>query len=469
MRVRVGTATLLLLATAGAAAAQDALESLDRDVRALAERCGPAVVRVEAERVARLRAVPDAAEGERLRIEAVLRTHAPRERLGATGFLVEEGIVLTTAELGDRPLQSLRVRFLGGAERDGRVLGVDGIAGVAVLRVEPVEGVRALSLVVEARPSAGSVVVLLGRARALAPSMELGLVTAVDRAVGGYDAFVTASVPVFPGDAGGPLLDVRGRVLGMAVTPRSLPAPSPLFLARAPRAPGAVAPAGTEAPAPARFAVAAETNRPGTFVPAAELMRIVAEVKESGRVRRGLLGVLLRQGAEGGVEVDAVEEDSPAAAAGVRAEDRVLALDATPVSSVPELASFIQRRAPGTRVRLSLRAPDGKERVVEAVLAEYRVRQLFNGVSVAQGPGPGKAPEAGVPVPPEVLVKSVEPGSAAAAAGMREGDVLLSIGGVRVGTVEEYVGAATSPLANRVGAIDVVVRRDGAETILTLK
>ena len=131
------------------AAAQDeapganALEALDRAVRAVVDRCAPAVVRVEAERDVHLQVVVQA-EDERRRLEEVLRRTPPRESVVAAGFLVDEaGLVLTTTAVAGGAT-TIRVHFPRGEEREGEILGEDALAGVALVRVAPVEGVRAL-------------------------------------------------------------------------------------------------------------------------------------------------------------------------------------------------------------------------------------------------------------------------------------------------------------------------------------
>lgn len=231
---RAAAALLLAGALAGAvplssppAAAEEppapgnALEALDGASRAIVERCGPAVVRVDAERVVHLRMIlpegpaREGGIGEAAGVGgAEGRSVEARESVAAAGFLVDAGglVVTTAAVAGGRPA-ALRVTFPGGVVREGALVGEDPLSGVALLRVEPVEGVKPLPLA-DGEAAPGAVTLLLAPSGSH-PTLRLGFVTEARRAFGPYDAWLVSSVGVAPGQAGAPLLDARGGVLGL--------------------------------------------------------------------------------------------------------------------------------------------------------------------------------------------------------------------------------------------------------------
>src|SRR5258706_5916 len=233
-----GTALLALTGARVPVSAQDAapggtnLEGLEREVRAILARCDSAVVRVEGERVARFGVVARTVEA-RLALEERLRAFGPRESVSAAGFLAEEeGLVLTTSA-ASTGAGAIRVTFPRGALRGGKLLGEDLLAGVALVRVDPVEGTRALRLSA-AEPGRGAVSLLLAPRGEEPPTIHLGFVTATGRPFGNYDGWLVSSVPLTAGHAGAPLLDARGGGMGMAVAPRGsgthrtlTPAPDP--------------------------------------------------------------------------------------------------------------------------------------------------------------------------------------------------------------------------------------------------
>jgi len=442
------------------AAPGDVLDALDRASRAVVERCSPAVVRVEAVRRISLR--PDAAnEQERLLMEDVLRRNPAQETVSSSGFLMDEsGLVLTTSAVTGRAL-SFRVIFPGGQERAGEFLGDDPLAGVALLQVGAVEGVKALRFSGrEATP--GTLTLFLAPQESEGPALHLGFVTAARRAFGLYDAWLVSSVPLEAGHAGAPLLDARGEVLGMAVAPRI----SVTFRSMRPAAEGAlVTPAG-EGTNLQRLLEQSRTmeSEPGfsTFVPAGELKRIAGDLRALGRVRRGLLGVKMKVGEP---VVREVIEGLPAAKAGFGNGDRILALDGSPVHSAEQVTGYIQRRAPGTSVTIRLRAVGAAERDATVTLGELPVRKaLFNGLGVAGRDSydltAAKFQTEAVEAGGYVVVESVLEGSAAERAGILPGDWIVEIRGKPILSEKNFADAATGVAASE-DSVEITVYRAG--------
>jgi S1-C subfamily serine protease len=182
-------AALLLLA-ASSAAPQDAggaLETLDRDARALFDRLAPSVVRVEFERTPRFRVTAGSAE-ERARIEERLRAWGPREIVAASGFVVEEPGLVATASAGSDGATSVRVIGPAGAAREAVLVGADELAGVALLRVAPAPGEAPLPWSSRAPAPATLSLLLAPEERGPASVLRIGFVTAPRRSFGLYDA-----------------------------------------------------------------------------------------------------------------------------------------------------------------------------------------------------------------------------------------------------------------------------------------
>lgn len=453
----------------------DPLEALDRAGRALSERCSPAVVRVDAERGLRLRVVADTEE-ERRSMEESLRRSTARESVSAAGFLLDdEGLVLTTSAVTGGAT-SLRVLFPGGAEREGVVLGEDDLAGVALLRIPPVEGIRSLRFSErDARP--GTLSLFLAPEGDGSPGLRIGFVTSARRAFGLYDAWLVSSVPLEAGQAGAPLLDARGDVLGMALAPRiSVTIRTVGPADGGPRTGPEVADLGGTL---GRLIERSRTVERGpgfsTFVPAGELKRIAADLRGLGRVRRGLLGVRM---ARGEPVVREVPAEHPAAKAGIGPGDRILAVDGVAVSSAEEATGFIRRRAPGSSVAIRLRSPGAPDREVTVVLGEAPVpavrRALFNGLRVAEKEtydlSAAKFRTLEVEGGRYMVVESVAEDSAAARAGILPGDWIVEVRRRPVLSERDYVESATSGAASE-ESVEVMVYRagDAERRVLVLK
>jgi len=463
--VRAGlvAASALAVGLAGARGyAQDPLEALDRAARDVVDRCAPSVVRIEAEREPPFQ-VAGTGDEERRKIEDSLRRSPLREVVSAAGFLVDEsGLVLTTSAVAGGA-KTLRVLFPDGAVRSGEFLGEDGLSGVALVRVAPVEGLKALHLSERAVRS-GVLTLFLAPQEGDAPALHLGFVTSARRAFGIYDAWLVSSVPLEAGHAGAPLLDARGEVLGMAVAPRV--SITVRTVGPAPRAPVTPANGGRN------LGDLIERDRTvergpafSTFVPAAELRRISADLLAHGRVRKGLLGVRMFADRP---EVTEVPEGLPAAGGGILAGDVILAVDGVPVTASMEVTGFIQRRAPGTAVRLKVRAPDGREREATVVLAESTrgavPRALFKGLGVVERETfdhrAATFQVEAVPGGRFVVAESVDGGSAAGRAGVRPGDWIVEIGGRAVLSLEDFTGIATGDLASA-SSVELLIYRAG--------
>lgn len=453
-----------------AAAGEPALRDLDRASQALVERCGPSIVRVEADRSLRLRVIAGTDE-ERRALEEQLRAFGPRESVDAAGFLVDEaGFVVTTSAVAEGA-GSIRVTFHRGTVLQGSLVGEDPLSGVAVVRVAPPEGVRALRLSGEAaRP--GALSLFLVPQAGEPPALHLGFVTATRRAVGPYDAYLVSSVPPAAGCGGAPLLDARGEVMGIAVAPRVLVSVRTWT--------GPAPPSATEPPAAGqtlgrlveRSAGMERTAPFATFVPAGELRRIVSDIRELGRVRRGMLGIRL-PGPSGDPVVEEVLPGTPAEKAGLAPGDRILAVDGIPVASAAALSGFIQRRAPGTGMALRVRGADGTVRDANAVLAEVPTppRGLFDGIGVQDQAIPedlrgalGADPSADRCL----FVSSVGTGTSAERAGLRIGDAVISVNGIRVYSEASYADVAVKVPPGQ-AAVEIVVLRAGRRLALSLE
>jgi S1-C subfamily serine protease len=284
------------------------LRSLSDEVAALVDRAGPTVLHVQALRSGRARL----AGGSGVIISpdglALTNSHVVHGAAGIEAELADGRTVLADL-LGDDPATDLAVLRLGATGLDHSRL-----ADSNTLRV-------------------GDFVVAMGSPFGLARTVTLGIVSALGRTLPSQDqgrlmeGIIQTDAPVNPGNSGGPLLDVEGRVVGINTA---------IIL-------------GAQGLA---FAVPSNT---ASFV--------TGEVLAHGRVRRAFLGIhgeevllpgpltrrLDRRDARA-VAVHAVEPESPAAAAGLRPRDVILGFRGEPVSTVADL----HRRLDATAIGIDL-------------------------------------------------------------------------------------------------------------------
>jgi serine protease Do len=255
---------------------------------------------------------------------------------GGSGVVITpDGFLLTSAHVVGRRSSRVRASFTDGRELALRLVGADPLSDLAVLRAdEPAPAPAPLGDAADLR--VGQLVVAIGNPHGFESSVTAGVVSALGRSLptraGGtmrvVDDVIQTDAALNPGNSGGALVDGRGRVVGINT---------------------AVAGVGL-----------------GLAVPVnATTRQIVATLMRDGRVRRAWIGiaggarplppaVAASLGRERGVEVVEVIDGSPAARAGVRPEDLVVAVGDDPVLGVNDLQRLLAADLIDRRVELAI-------------------------------------------------------------------------------------------------------------------
>lgn len=362
----------------------------------LAQRVRPAVIGVEA---------ADghlAADGWDMPLE-------PGEPGGmGSGFVISpDGYALTSQHVVEG-LDEIAVRLADGTRRPARVLGGDDQLDVALLRIDSDTPLPHLALGDSGRVAVGQYVVALGNPYGLAGSFSTGIVSGVDRDLGfgDFDEFIQTDALVNPGSSGGPLLDLRGAVIGI------------------------------------NTAIVATAYRVGFAVPIHRIRPHLFDLRDKGRIARGWIGVQVQEldsdlaeslglGASTGVVVTGAVAGGPAAEAGLRPADVVLDFDGVAVASTRGLRRHVAHTAPGREVALTLRRADKTVRVNLVVAerggetgAETPSVESALGIAVVELDEAHRA-ALGLPGSGGLLVQRVTPGSTADVAGLLAGDVII--------------------------------------------
>jgi serine protease Do len=390
------------------------------DFSALVQRYGPAVVNVSVRADARAVSHPHVPPGFdeddpffRFFGMPLVPEGAVPMRGEGSGFIVSpDGVILTNAHVVDGATK-VTVRLTDHREFEARVLGSDAKSDVAVLRIEA----RNLPVVSLGDPGAlrvGEWVVAIGSPFGFENSVTAGIVSAKGRNLPDdtYVPFIQTDVAVNPGNSGGPLFNLRGEVVGIN---------SQIY------------------------------SRSGGYqgvsfaIPIDVAMNVGRQLQASGHVTRGRIGVGIQDvdqalaesfGLEvpSGALVASVEDGSPAKSAGIEAGDVILSFGGKTVETAGQLPALVAAAKPGStvdvsvwrdRVRRDVRVKVG-ETTDDAVVASnadavpggrlgMRVRPLTPSERSANDGEDG------------LLVESV--GGAAAEAGIRPGDIVLSANG----------------------------------------
>ncbi len=399
------------------------------DYRAIFQRFGPAVVGIMvagALPAARPGAPePDADPFFRfyrgLPIPPAPRGDAPAHGQGSGFIISTDGLVLTNAHVV-RDARTVSVKLADRREFEATVLGVDAATDVALLRI-PASGLPTVLLGDPAQLSVGDYVLAIGSPFGFEQSATSGIVSAKGRSLPGdtYVPFIQTDVAVNPGNSGGPLFDAGGRVIGIN---------SQIY------------------------------SRTGGYqglsfaIPIDVATRIRDQILATGNVRHAQLGATVQElnqalaesfglDSPRGALVASVSAGSAAEKAGLRAGDVVLSLDSKRIERSGDLAAMVGKARPGDRITLELMR-QGKRQSLTVVLAE-----LPSGSDDALQRTPERSEtRLGIAVrplaPQERQVTRLQSGlvvedvsGAAARAGIEPGDVILSVNGKPVATVEQ--------------------------------
>jgi serine protease Do len=240
-----------------------------------------------------------------------------------SGFIVDStGIIVTNNHVVDHA-DKIVVSLTDGRQLPATVLGRDELTDVAVIKVESKESLPSVPWGDSQKTEVGDWILAAGNPFGLGGSVSVGIISAEGRDLGSgpFDNFLQLDAPINPGNSGGPVFNMDGQVIGVSSV--------------------IVSPTG--ASVGIGFAIPSET-----------VSRIVAQLLAKGSIERGWLGVAVDD-RDGGVTIANVDRAGPAAKAGIKAGDVVLAINGDRIDSSRGLIRAVAAVTPGNSVRVTVR------------------------------------------------------------------------------------------------------------------
>lgn len=377
---------------------------------------------------------------------------SPRRSVGS-GFIVDpNGYILTNDHVVEEG-QDLTVKLSDGSEHQARIVGRDPKTDIALIKIDVDRTLPVAVLGDSAALEVGEWVLAIGNPFGLEHTVTSGIVSAKGRRIGAgpYDNFIQTDASINPGNSGGPLINLRGEVVGVNTAIVS-------------RGGGNVG--------------------IGFAIPINLVKGLLSQLRDTGKVTRGWLGVVIQdvnaEMAEAldleearGALVANVAKGSPAEAAGIEVGDVIVAFDGTAVKQSSDL-SLIVARTPvdrfvdvavvrnGRRVTMDVRVGRLGDDEVAVTVEDGGGLGLTVQELNRESPGAGGARDRG-----GVVVTAVETGRPAARAGVRAGDVILEIDRKRIGGLKDF-RQAVGELGKGSGIL-LLIRREDTTIFLALR
>jgi serine protease Do len=380
--------------------------------------------------------------------------------VGSGFILTPDGYVMTNAHVVEGA-DEVVVTLPDKREFKAKIVGSDKRTDVAVVKIDAT-GLPAVRVGDPNRLKVGEWVMAIGSPFGLENTVTAGIVSAKGRDTGDYLPFIQTDVAINPGNSGGPLINMRGEVVGIN---------SQIY------------------------------SRSGGFmgisfaIPIDEASRVAEQLRVSGRVQRGRIGVQIDQvtrdvaesiglGRPQGALVRSVESGSPADKAGIEAGDIITKFNGNAIDRASDLPRMVGNTKPGSKVALTVFRRGGS-RDLQITVAEFEPEATAS----ATGRKPS-APEMKPQVSPAqqqigiivtelsaaqkkeakvkggVRVESVNEG-AAMRAGVREGDIITAIGNTEINSVKDFEAAIAR--LDKSKPIPLLLRRGDLASYLVIR
>jgi serine protease Do len=375
-----------------------------------------------------------------------MKTHA----LGSGFVISTDGFILTNNHVVKKATE-IKVKMDSGKEYDAKIVGRDPKTDLALIKVTPDKNFpEPVRLGNSDTIRVGDWVMAVGNPFGLGQTVTTGIISAKGRIIGAgpYDDFLQTDAAINPGNSGGPLFNMKGEVVGI------------------------------------NTAIIARGQNIGFAIPINMAKELLPQLK-SGKIIRGWLGVMIQDitpelaksfglSTTEGVLVSDVTKDSPAEKAGLKRGDVITRFDAKEIKDSHMLSRMVAATQPKSNVTIDI-FRDGKKKSLQVQIGTMPQGQESVapenesawGLTV-QEITPDLARRLGLnPDEEGVVISGVKPGSSAADAGLRPGDIVKEVDRKKIKDVDDYNRAIQK--ATKSGGVLLLVKRGDGTLFVVLK
>ena len=347
----------------------------------------------------------------------------PENNFGSGILLDEQGHIATVVGLVDDS-KEITITLQDGTRLDADVVAADRDTGIAVLKVDA-DGFPTAKFGDSDDVAIGELMVTLGHTANQEPTISLGMISGVGRNphMVNYENWLAIDANLRPGSGGSAIVSAKGEIIGMT---------------------------------------ASSLSNNGFAIPINTVRQIATDLIEHGKVTRGWLGVSIQEVDSGlaeklgldrpmGVLINRVFDNTPAAEFGLQRGDVITAINAETIKGVNHLRAVVAMYKPMATVSISI-LRDGQTQNISVTLSKRSAQvlrsakdpeeyvNLWKGLSL-QNLTADLAEKLGHTADEGVLIAGVAPGSAAAKAGLRKGDLILEVENQPIHNVVEFKSA----------------------------
>lgn len=375
--------------------------------------------------------------------------------LDGDGYVVTNNHVIEGAD-------SITVTLENGSEFDAMLVGTDPKTDIAVLKISSDTPLASVTLGDSDSARVGDWVLAIGNPFGLGGTATFGIISAIGRDIqsGPYDNYLQIDAPINSGNSGGPVFNVAGEVIGVNTAIYS--------------------------PNGGNVGI-------GFAIPAAQVRKIAAALKDNGQVTRGWLGVQIQEidkdladnlgmSATQGALIADVVSDSPADKAHMKVGDVITVFDGRIVESPKALSRLVADANPSEKAKVTV-LRDGKKKELSVQLGEADEPSVMASNNSQGKANPASAEKFGMTLTPltttireqleleddvdGLVVAGITANSPADKKGLRRGDVILSIDGKTLNNFSDFEAAVASAQPPKHG-IRMLVRRGDSQLFVAL-
>ena len=378
-----------------------------------------------------------------------------------SGFIINRNGYIVTNDHVVENAGKIVVSLTNGRNYSGKVVGRDSKTDVALLKIDAGGDLPAAPLGDSSQLRVGEWVMAIGNPFGFDHSVTAGIVSAKGRFIpGSYNDYIQTDASINPGNSGGPLIDLQGAVIGVNS---------------------------------AIYTRTGSSMGIGFAVPINLVKEELQELRTTGKVRRGWLGVYIQkvtaplaeslglQEPRGALVAD-VLKDSPAMAAGLRRGDVIVAYDNKPIKDSQELPLMVGETPVGHKAtvkfvrgraahEVAVTITPSREEEIEKTLSMQEQAPSMSGAGLGlnvENITPELALRLGMTAKRGVVVTEVQPGSSADDAGLRRRDIILEVDRKPIKDVQGYQRALAANFLNSKPVL-LLIQRSGSTLFVPLK